>query len=104
MPPYPISPILWHGISNHSLLVIRITTQREKSHAVITIDGQLRAADLGELRRVRRSARGKVALKLEGLNVCADDGIRLLRDWMDAGATLENATPFLRMMLEGTKT
>ena len=83
--------------------MIRITTQKEKSHAVITIDGQLTAADLGELRRFRRSVRGKVALKLEGLSVFADDGIRLLRDWMDAGAKLENATPFLRMMLEGTK-
>ena len=80
--------------------MIRITTQQAKSHAVITIDGQLTAADLGELRRVRRSVRGKVALKLEGLNVGAEDGVRLLRDWMDAGAKLENANPFLRMLLK----
>ena len=80
--------------------MIRITTQQEKSHTVITIDGQLTAADLGEIRRVRRSVRGKVVLKLGGLNVCADDGIRLLQDWLDAGAQLDNANPFLRMLLE----
>ena len=83
--------------------MIRITTQQEKSHTVITIDGQLTAADLGEIRRARRSARGKVVLKLGGLNVCADDGIRLLQDWVHAGAQLDNANPFLRMVLEGTK-
>lgn len=81
-------------------LVIRITTQQEKSHTVITIDGQLTAADLGEIRRARKSARGQVVLKLGGLNVCADDGIRLLQEWLHAGAQLDNATPFLRMMLE----
>jgi hypothetical protein len=80
--------------------VIRITTQQEKSHTVITIDGQLTAADLGEIRRVRRSVRGKVVLKLGGLNVCADDGIRLLQEWLHAGAQLDNANPFLRMLLE----
>ena len=80
--------------------MIRITTQQQESHALVTIDGQLTATDVGEIRRVRDSVRGKVVLKLAGLSLCADEGIHLLRDWLRAGAHLENATPFLRMVLE----
>ena len=80
--------------------MIRITTQQEESHALVTIDGQLTATDVKEIRRVRDSVRGKVVLKLAGLSLCADEGIRVLRDWLQAGAQLENATPFLRMVLE----
>jgi hypothetical protein len=90
----------WHRISEGSFRVIRITTQREKSHTIVTIDGQLTAADVGEMRRVRNSLSGKVVLKLGGLNVCADDGIQLLRDWLQGGAQLNDANPFLRMVLE----
>ena len=80
--------------------MIRITTQQEKPHTVITIDGQLTTADLGEIRRFRNSVPVHVVLRLGGLNVCADDGIRLLQDWLHAGAQLDSANPFLRMILE----
>ncbi len=83
-----------------STRVIRITTQREKSHTVVTIDGQLSAADVGELQRVRESLQGKVVLELGGLSVCANEGVRLLQDWLQAGAQLNNTNPFLRMVLE----
>jgi hypothetical protein len=75
-------------------------TPQEESHTVIIIDGQLMLADLGEIRRVRESAKGNVLLKLGGLNGCVDEGIRVLRDWLNAGARLDSATPFLQIMLE----
>ncbi len=80
--------------------MIRITTQQEESCALVTIEDQLTAKDVGEIRRVRDSVRGRVVLKLAGLSLCADEGIHLLRDWLQAGARLESATPFLRMVLE----
>ena len=83
--------------------MIRITTRQEPSHTVVTIDGRLMVADLRALRRVRRSVRGAVALDLGGLDACARDGIRLLQDWLDAGAQLDAATPFLRMVLQDHK-
>ena len=93
----------WHGISVGSSRVIRITIQPEKSHTVVTIAGQLADPDLSEVSRVRQSLHGKVILKLSGLDACAEVGIQVLREWLKAGAQLDNATPFLRMMLEGTK-
>ncbi len=83
--------------------MIRITTHPEPLHTMVTIEGRLMAADLRALRRVRRSVRGAVALDLGGLDACANDGIRLLQDWLDAGAQLDAATPFLRMVLQDRK-
>lgn len=83
--------------------MIRITTSYKPSHTVVTIDGQLAASDLRAIRRMRQSVRGAVALDLGGLDACAKDGIRLLQDWLDAGAQLDNATPFLRMVLQDRK-
>ena len=83
--------------------MIRITTHYELSRTVVTIDGQLTTADFPEVRRARESVSGGVALDLAGLDTCARDGIRLLQDWLDAGARLDTATPFLRMMLQDQK-
>jgi len=83
--------------------MIRITTHPEPSRTVVAIDGRLTAADFPEIRRVRQSVRGAVALDLGGLDACAKDGIRLLQDWLDAGAQLDAATPFLRMVLQDHK-
>ena len=83
--------------------MIRITTHHQPSHTMVTIEGRLTAADLREIRRVRKSVSGVVALDLGGLDACAQDGIRLLQDWLDAGARLDAATPFLRMVLQDRK-
>ncbi|MDS4022958.1 MAG: hypothetical protein RKR03_21005 [Candidatus Competibacter sp.] len=83
--------------------MIRITIHPELSHTVVTIDGQLTAADFPEVRRARESIGGAVALDLDGLDASARAGIRLLQDWLDAGACLDAATPFLRMVLQDQK-
>ena len=80
--------------------MIRITTYHKPSHTMVTIEGRLMAVDLPAIRRVRQSVRGAVALDLGGLDACIKDGIRLLQDWLDAGARLDAATPFLRMVLQ----
>ena len=80
--------------------MIRITIHHKPSHTMVTIEGRLTAADLRAIRQVCRSVRGAVALDLGGLDACTRDGIRLLQDWLDAGARLGAATPFLRMVLQ----
>ncbi len=66
---------------------------------MITIDGWLASSDFEELQRVRSSVTGEIALKLAGLHSCTSAGISLLQEWLDAGATLADATPFLRIVL-----
>jgi hypothetical protein len=90
----------WHRISNATHRLIRITTRKEENDTIITIDGQVTEKDLTEIRRVRKALKGAVALNLRGLDVCLPSGIRLLREWLDAGARLQDATPFLEMTLK----
>ncbi len=80
--------------------MIRITTQTEGKRTIVTIDGQVAEADLKAIRRVRNSVTGAVLLNLRGLDACAVGGVRLLRDWLEAGAKLQNATPFMEMILK----
>jgi hypothetical protein len=84
--------------------LIRITTQAEGDHTVVTIDGRATESDLGEIRRVRKALKGAVVLSLRGLDACTPLGIRLLREWMDAGARLQDATPFLELTLKDAPT
>ena len=80
--------------------MIRITTQKQGNRTIVTIDGKVAEPDLGEIRRVRKSVKGAVFLNLRGLTACAAGGVRVLRDWLGAGARLQEATPFLRMILK----
>jgi hypothetical protein len=95
--------VSWHSISIYSRRLIRISIQKDKSPTVVVIDGRLALADLDEVQRVRQSLPGIVALDLDGLDACADEGLILLREWLNSGAQLVNAAPFLRMVLEGAK-
>ena len=67
---------------------------------MVTIDGRLADSDLEETQRVQDSTEGKVLLNLSGLFACSDDGIQFLKRWLAAGAHLERANPFLRMVFE----
>jgi hypothetical protein len=80
--------------------MVRITIRKEASRAVVAIDGRLASADLEPLQHVRQTVTGSVVLDLGGMTGCAEDGARLLRDWLHSGALLINAAPFLRMLLE----
>jgi hypothetical protein len=80
--------------------LIRITTRKQENNTIVTIDGRATDRDLAEIRRVRKAMQGAVVLNLRELDVCSPSGIQLLRDWMDAGARLQDATPFLEMALQ----
>jgi len=90
----------WHATSDTPQHMIRITTEMKETGTVVTIDGQVAESDLGELRRMRKSLTGAVVLNLRGLDACAVGGVRILREWLDAGARLQCATPFLEMLLK----
>ena len=80
--------------------MIRISTRKENDCTAVTIDGQLTDSDLRELQRVRKTTKGKVILNLRELSMCAACGVQELLAWLDAGAQLQDATPFLWMILE----
>lgn len=91
------------GSHKEPFTMIHITTHHKPSHTVVIIEGQLMTADLRAIRRVRKAVSGAVILDLGGLETCTREGIRLLQDWLDAGARLDVATPFLRMVWQDRK-
>jgi hypothetical protein len=64
------------------------------------IAGRLESSDIAEITRVRQGLSGEVTLDLGGVSACAEEGIRVLRTWLDDGARLDHAAPFVRMRLE----
>ena len=80
--------------------MVRITTQTEGKRTIVAIDGQVTEADLKEIQRVRNSITGAVVLNLRGLDACAAGGVNLLRAWLETGAELQAATPFMEMILK----
>ena len=80
--------------------MIRITTLQEHDSTVVIIDGHVTDADVSEIQRIRTALPGTVILSLGGMSTCVAEGVRVLRDWLDSGARLRDATLFLRMILE----
>jgi len=80
--------------------MIRISVYPDKNGTIVCIDGRMAGEDLAEVRHVRASLTGDVYLNLGGLLICPPEGFRELRSWLDAGALLQEATQYVRMMLE----
>ena len=98
-----INVLIWHTLCYSARYMIRISLEQAKHNTIVVIDGRLLEADLDELARVRDSVTGATVLSLHGLEFCVGAGIQALRAWLDAGARLQDATPYLRMMLEDEK-
>lgn len=81
--------------------MIRITTQSgDGGRVVVTIDGCLLDADVEQVRAFRKKVGNDVCLNLGGLDMCMPEGIGELKAWLDAGARLNEATPYQRMLLQ----
>lgn len=82
--------------------MIRIVVTKQQKDTVVAIDGDLVTSELGELKQVRGSISGGVILHLENLNSADAESLAELRDWIQDGALAQDASPYIRMMLEGT--
>lgn len=80
--------------------MIRITTQSgADGRVVVTIDGCLSDEDVEQVRAFRKKVGHDVCLNLGGLDMCLPEGIIELKTWLEAGARLNEATPYQRMLL-----
>lgn len=79
--------------------MFRITIQVIRDLSVVTLDGRLADSDVEEVRRVLSSVARPAALGLSGLEICSEKAVDELCQWIDAGFTIQGATPFMRMLL-----
>ena len=78
----------------------RIELKSEAQRAVLTITGGLAGEAIEELRGVRRSIEGAVALDLAGLVSADDTGIETIRAMSLAGDEIRNASPYIQLLLQ----
>lgn len=83
--------------------MICITMCHQLSHTIVSISGRLTASDWPIIRQTRESVSGAVVLDLGGLETYSREGVQLLQDWLDAGASLDATTPYLQMVLRDRK-
>ena len=79
--------------------MIHIMTNQEHDYTIVSIAGQIAEEDVPEMRRVRADLSGTVVLNLDEVTECSGNGLSLLRAWLDDGARIRKATPYLRMIL-----
>ena len=82
--------------------MIRIVVSTQENDTVVTVDGDLAALELEELKRVRSSVSGAVILRLENVLSVDAESLAELRDWIQDGALAQGASPYIQMLLEGT--
>jgi len=82
--------------------VLRISRIRQKDVTVVRVEGRLEGDGVETLSTECREAGGALELDLSALLTADDVGLALLRSLRDAGTTLTGASPFLRLLIEGT--
>ncbi|MGE5344648.1 MAG: hypothetical protein ACM3JH_01740 [Acidithiobacillales bacterium] len=70
---------------------------------VVHVAGRLAGAGVDELSRVCRAASGRLRLELSALQVADEVGLALLRSLRESGAELADASPFVQILLDGSR-
>lgn len=80
---------------------VRITEHRtrDKSRAVVRVEGWLDADGAAELEGVLRGLAGRVSLNLSGLKWADEAGLAALRGLWGRGVSLTGLSPYLRLRL-----
>jgi hypothetical protein len=80
---------------------LRIVVSLEGLKTVVKVDGRLDAEGVPELDRVTRDEGAALCLDLSGLRLADAEGIAALLRLQKAGAVIQDASPYLKLLLEG---
>ena len=79
--------------------MFRISIQPKSTTTTVTLDGDLNDQDTAEVHLVLSEIAGDTTLDLRGLETCSEMAAGELRSWIDKGATIKGANPYIRMLL-----
>jgi|WetSurMetagenome_2_1015567.scaffolds.fasta_scaffold04110_8 anti-anti-sigma regulatory factor len=79
---------------------LRIVVSLEGSKTVVKVDGRLDAEGVPELEKVTRDKNAVLCLDLSGLRLADGEGIAALLRLQQAGAMIQGASPYLKLLLE----
>jgi len=80
-------------------MAIRISTKRDESGAVVSIEGRLDAAAVPGLLSECRSVGRPLRLDLSGLRSADADGVRALRELMGPAIEFHGMSPYIRHLV-----
>ncbi len=84
-------------------MLLRISEERHGETTLVRVEGHLQGDGVAELERTCRNVTGPVMLDLSALLTADEVGLSLLRSLRDAGAVVTGASPFLRLLLNGSR-
>jgi len=79
---------------------LRIVVSSESSRTIIKVDGRLDAEGVPELEKVTRDGSATLCLDLSGLRLADAEGVAALLRLQKAGAMIQGASPYLKLLLE----
>lgn len=83
-----------------SSMQLRIVVSLEDLRRLVKVDGRLDAEGVPELEKVTRDESAALCLDLSGLRLADGEGIAALLRLQEAGAVIQGASPYLRLLLE----
>lgn len=83
--------------------MLRISRENLAGVAVVRVEGRLYGEGADELERECRDVGGSLRLDLTALLTADEVGLALLRSLRDSGAVFVGASPFIQLLLEGSK-
>lgn len=84
----------------HPGVTLRISTRRDGSREVVTVDGRLDADAVVELERMVAELSPPLCLDLVGLKSVDEVGLGVLRALLAHGVAVTGASPYVRLLLE----
>ena len=84
-------------------MLLKIEEERLGMSTVVHVAGRLAGAGVDELSRVCRAASGRLRLELSALQHADEVGLALLRSLRDSGAELAGVSPFIQLLLGGSR-
>jgi hypothetical protein len=82
-----------------TIMTVRITSSPLETGTLVRIDGELAMTEVSEVDAVCRSVAGPIVLVLAELRALDAAGEACLRSLIAGGATVDAATPYIRMRL-----
>jgi anti-anti-sigma regulatory factor len=81
-------------------MTLKITDERAIEGTIVRVEGRLEGEWVPELDEVCRAAHRPLRLQLEALLNVDSVGLGLLRALAASGATLDGASPYIRLLIE----
>ncbi len=81
-------------------MTIHVSERKYNGVAALKVDGQLKAADVSELKKAYQLAPSTNVLDLSDLQSADNAGVTMLRELVSFGLQIRNASPYIELLMK----